>query len=440
MSSIYRRRYKAKNPRTGKTETRTTAKYYGKFRDPSGQVQRVPLATDKDASRSMLLELVKKSERVAAGITPALTDPMLVNAKRPLTEHIADFEKRPGKKGPVTGKHAKMSAQRVRAIVAGCEFEVIADINVEKVSKWLEVQRATKKRFGIATSNHHMRAMATFCYWMADPKRGNRCPKAMNPYGNAPCLNEETDVRRQRRALCDEEIAWLLDSTENGPVIGEISGRDRAMLYRMALSTGLRASELRSLEPESFNFSGDYATVTVEACYAKNRRKAVLPLHADMAQRVQAWLAERAGGRPDVPAILSLKGAPAGHVGRLWTGAAVKPHSTADTLRRDLEAARKRWIEASADEPERKARETSDLLKYQTREGYADFHSLRHGFITRVFDSGVKPHHAQKLARHANLRQTMKYSHVEAEQVAMAQQQVRPLPQAVVPNKSVAVG
>ena len=268
--------------------------------------------------------------------------------------------------------------------------------------------------------------MAAFCYWLSDAKRGNRC--AVSPYGKAPVLNEEVDVRRPRRALTDDEIAWLIDSTEAGPVIGEISGEDRAMLYRVALTTGLRASELKSLTPESFDLAGSPPTVTVEARHSKHRREDVLPLHPDIVPRLLTWLAKRFEEKADSPAILSLRGTPAGTEGRLWTGSAMKERRSAETVRRDLKIARKRWLETSADEKERKARESSDFLCYRTREGYADFHALRHTMITRTMDSGMKVHHAQALARHANIKQTMKYTHARRGEIALSLQGVPSLP------------
>ncbi len=435
--ALFKRVYYKKDPATGRKKKCRTEKWYGQYRDLAGNVHRVPLATDKVAAAQMLADIVKQSERGHAGVA----DPYAKHTWRPLAEHIDDFEKRPGLKGTtITEKHRALTAQRVRAIVAGCEFRFIGCINPEKVSTWLEEQRASDPHFGIATSNHHMRAMAAFCYWLSDRKRGNRC--SVNPYGKAPVLNEETDVRRPRRALADDEIAWLLDSTEAGPVIGEISGEDRAMLYRVALTTGLRASELKSLTPESFDLAGSPPTVTVEACHSKHRREDVLPLHPDIVPRLRAWLATRVGAQAALPAILSLRGTPAGNAGRLWTGSAMKERRSAETVRRDLKAARKRWLDASADDNETKAREASGFLCYRTREGYADFHALRHTMITRTMDSGMKVHHAQALARHANIKQTLKYTHAQRAEVAQSLQGVRSLPSQVSASGSgsVAVG
>ena len=77
-----------------------------------------------------------------------------------------------------------------------------------------------------------------------------------------------------------------------------MTGTDRAMLYSVGLMTGLRASELKSLTPESFDLASEPPTLTVEACYSKHRRKDVLPLHPDLVPRLRTWLADRFGGKP----------------------------------------------------------------------------------------------------------------------------------------------
>ena len=53
--------------------------------------------------------------------------------------------------------------------------------------------------------------------------------------------------------------------------------------------------------------------------------------------------------------------------------------------------------------------------------GYADFHSNRHTFITNLSLVGVSPRDAQELARHSNIRLTMGvYSHLGLQDKARA--------------------
>ena len=78
-------------------------------------------------------------------------------------------------------------------------------------------------------------------------------------------------------------------------------------------------------------------------------------------------------------------------------------------LKTDLAAARAAWIEeAGDDQAERERRERSSILASRDADGRAaDFHSLRHTFITRLVRSGVKPKEAKALARHSTITLTI---------------------------------
>src|SRR5262249_41923372 len=110
--------------------------------------------------------------------------------------------------------------------------------------------------------------------------------------------NSEADRRRKRRALTPAEAVKLVSSTETGPVVMGMTGPDRAVLYALAMGTGFRADELRTLTPERFNLEGDPPTVTARACYTKNGKEAVQPLALALADRLRPWVALRAPGRP----------------------------------------------------------------------------------------------------------------------------------------------
>jgi hypothetical protein len=83
-------------------------------------------------------------------------------------------------------------------------------------------------------------------------------------------------------------------------------------------------------------------------------------------------------------------------------------------MKKDLAAARKKWIEEAKTPKEKVERERSDFLKYQDSAGkFADFHSNRHTFITNLERAGISPRTAQTLARHCDIRLTMGvYTHI----------------------------
>lgn len=67
-----------------------------------------------------------------------------------------------------------------------------------------------------------------------------------------------------------------------------MTGYERSLLYRLAVETGLRANELRTLKASSFDFAD--GTVTVAAAYSKHRRDDTLPLRKDTANELRALI------------------------------------------------------------------------------------------------------------------------------------------------------
>ncbi len=143
------------------------------------------------------------------------------------------------------------------------------------------------------------------------------------------------------------------------------------MLYRLAMATGFRADELRTLTPERFALEGERPTITVLAKYSKRGREDVQPIAREMAQAFRPWLATLPPGRP----VLAV------------------PVRTADMLKADLEAAG---------------------IPYTTAAGTADFHALRHSYISGLIAAGVDPRTVQELARHSTITLTIdRYSHTD---------------------------
>ena len=149
-------------------------------------------------------------------------------------------------------------------------------------------------------------------------------------------------------------------------------GAERSFLYTVARMTGLRRSELASLTAASFVLGGD-SFVIVEAAYSKHRERDVLPLHLDLVPLIREQLRHLHNGDPLFPFLEQRK--------------------TAKMMQFDLGAAG---------------------IPYRDADGwYADFHALRHSFITRAWESGETPDVVMSLARHRSLQMTMRYTHVD---------------------------
>ncbi len=399
MSSIYRNKYTATDPATGKVVTKFRSKWYGKYKDSDEILRRVPLSTNKVAAQQMLNKLVEQAERGKSG----LVDPFQEHLTTPLTEHLTGFQEFLEAKAN-TPEHVTLSLSRIRAVIAGCGFKRLADLNADKVGNWLKTRRdAGEGRFGVATSNHHLVAIKSFGNWLV---KAQRLPR--NPFAHLSRLNAKVDVRIERRALDAMELTCLIETTlVSLESFRGLTGEDRAMLYLVASTTGLRANELANLTPEAFDLTTESPTVTIKAKTEKSRRGAVLPILPLVAKRLDQWLSSRSVRR----------------LGRLWAG--TWSEKAAVMFRRDLQAARDRWLgEAEQNPAEHAQRLQSEFLKPETLNGErADFHALRHSFVSMLASSGVHPKTAQMLARHSTITLTMdRYSHVRLADLSQAVQ------------------
>jgi hypothetical protein len=99
-------------------------------------------------------------------------------------------------------------------------------------------------------------------------------------------------------------------------------------------------------------------------------------------------------------------------------------------LKHDLATARAAWIAKASTVEERKGRSDGFFLADRDHGGrVADFHGLRHTFITRLVKSGVNPKEAQTMARHSSITLTMdRYAHVVFYDAASAVKALPPLP------------
>jgi hypothetical protein len=73
-------------------------------------------------------------------------------------------------------------------------------------------------------------------------------------------------------------------------------------------------------------------------------------------------------------------------------------------VERDLMAARDKWLDDEKNEKRKAEMLESDFLCYCNHEGlFADFHNMRHLFITNLERAGILPKMAQVLARHSDI-------------------------------------
>ena len=392
MASLYRKPVMITDPATGHKVKRKSRKWWGQYKDADGRLCRKPLAVDKTAATAMLNEIVKRVEREKAG----LVDPTEEQRKRPLSVHIKEFESYLTNKD-VTPKQKQETITKLKKMVDGRRWKMIADISASGAMDFLGQLRRSKD-LSAQTYNHYLKAAKTFCRWLV---RDGRTPT--DPLAHLSRLNVQMDRRHDRRPLSAEEFSRLIEAARAGKRIEGISGPDRAMMYVLAAWTGFRKGEIGSLVPRSLRLDDDPPTATVEACYSKRRRQDTQILHPEVVRQLKEWLATKRLG-PNAP-LFPISG-------RVPGGTDRKAHKM---IERDLMAARDKWIEEAKAEAEKKRRLKTDFLCYCNHDGlYADFHSMRHLFITSLERAGISPRMAQTLARHSDIRLTLGlYTHVE---------------------------
>jgi integrase len=411
-------------------------KWYGEYTDADDRPQCVPLATDRTAAEQMLAALVRKAELGKAGVV----DPYEQHRKRPLLDHLADFEADLKAKGTTT-EEVKQKTGRIRRLLQGCGFVFISDLSPSRVQQFLaDLQESTKqlpplepgkewftraevaaavgikpesvkgvvrvrglesvgkhrrRRYpratvealretatrapGVQTANYYLREVKSLCRWLV---KDRRMPD--NPLDHLQGGNPRLDRRHDRQTLSEAQLRRILDVSRASAIsFRGLGGRDRHFLYLTAMYTGFRAGELAELLPESFALDGE-ATVSLPARISKNRRTSTQPIPPEIAAALRGYLAGRPAGEPVWP-------------GSWWDQAA-------RMLRIDLEDAGIPYVIPGPDGPL-----------------FADFHSLRHSFIALLDRSGATLKEAMQLARHSDPKLTIaRYGRAQLHDLAQA--------------------
>ncbi|QDV79072.1 Tyrosine recombinase XerC [Planctomycetes bacterium K2D] len=346
------------------------AAYHIQFLDHRGKRRTTRGCPDKGVSEAKAAKIETLVQRVKVGIADERElEAFLGHDRSDRCEAVANEYEASLKRKGNTEKHVRLTMSRVRAVLDGAGFQTLAELDADLAEAFI-AKLAVEEKLGARTYNHYLQAIDAFGNWLAHPKR-RRLPH--NPFAGISRRNAATDVRHARRALSPEEIAKLIATARDSKRKWQrYDGPTRARLYYLSYMTGLRKGEIASLTPQSFRLDGERPTVTIEAQHSKHRRKDVLPLHAELAAELRVWLE---GMEPSEPLFPKL-------------------------------AQRKAYVMVQGDLEEAG-------IPYKTEEGLADFHAAgRHTHITQLLRSGASIAEAKELARHSDVRMTMRYTHI----------------------------
>jgi integrase/recombinase XerD len=392
------------DPGARKEKPTKSGKWRGEFRDANGALKSVSLCSNKTAARRMLKEIEDRVDLEKAGLSETFEE----SAKTPLCQHVDEFEANLRDAGR-TEEHCKTVSSRVRRIIDECEYIFISDLSGSKTLAWIAARKRTNQ-MSDQTARHYLTTMKQFSKWLVDDGRTRKDRLAHFR------LERGKKVERvhERRELSLNELKRLFEATITGPIRSKLTGIQRIRLYLTAMSTGLRASELASLTPESFDLEAEIPTVTVAPKDEKARRGATLPLPLHLVELLKDWFKD-----------LGLKET-------LWPGTWAKYKEAGKFLKKDFAAAREVWIneaESSEDQTERKQ---SHFLLHETDEGFADFHALRHTFLSQLSRAGASAKVMQMMARHSTIAMTLeRYTHANQSDLYSAVQKLPSIPASV---------
>ena len=367
MATVYKR---------ARDRGKKRAPYWVQFIDQDGKRRTKKGYSDKGLTEQLAAKLENAARLRRDGLIDKDLEEAAHRRKLPIEEQLSAFEATLRRR-KTTPKHVRLTLGRVRLIVTDAGFETAADIDVESVEQVLH-EMLDEDGIGHKTYNHYLQAMDQFCKFLS---HGSRAILPGNPLAGAQRLNCEVDVRHRRRALTPHEFEKLVESARSSGVeIQCFDGEQRARIYILSYMTGLRRKEIASLTPASFDLEAAPPTLTVEAACSKHRRKDVLPLHPELATALRHWLAGLPQDQLLFPKLAKR---------RTWL-----------MVRKDLERVG---------------------IPYETEEGIADFHAAgRHTHITELLRNGAKLTEAKELARHSDVRMTMRYTHHDIEDRAKA--------------------
>ena len=412
--------------------------YSAQYRDGAGVVRRVPTGCKSlDAARAVLAELEARAEKVRAGIVTVAEVNVAEHADTPVAEHVDAYvaalarKRGKGARRTVSPQHVENVAYTLRLVVGECGFRRLRDLNRDAVERWVSrlLELPDDTRPAARTVNAKLATLTAWGNWLVESGR-----LAANPFGRLRKLDEADDVRRQRRALTADELERLLTVARLRPVAqfgrptirvvdaarprksratwkrAELTfdtivaaaergraamrpeaaeqfdrlGRERALIYRVLATTGLRRGELAALTVADVLLDDKRPAIVLRGADAKNGKRATLPLRADVAAALRAWIAEKAE---------AVCGERVGVAGVVVPPADVPLFDVPDKLVRILD----RDLVAAG------------IPKRDERGRTVDVHAMRGTFASHLAAAGVSPVTLKTLMRHARIETTLKH-------------------------------
>lgn len=395
--------------------------YTAKYRDGSGLVvERATGCHDETAARGLLAKLQRRAELVKANVISAAEDAVADHQAVPLNEHFDAFKMHLESAG-TTLKYRDETLRRLRRIAIDCGFAKLTDLDREALECWLvricrPQNRDEKMILGASarTRNAYREAAVAFGNWCVESNR-----LLSNPFALIAKANQAADPRRQRRAMTESELLQLLDVARRRPLLDamtvrrgkrkgeataelrpdtvarlETLGRERALIYKTLVLTGLRLNELRTLTVGQLHLDGPVPFVALDAADEKSRQGNSIPLRIDLAADLRQWLDFRRQRLYGVATVAN-----GGQRSATIPMVTTREMPTAETTLFKVPTGMVRILDRDL--------KLATIPKRDERGRTLDMHALRHTFGTLLSKGGVAPRTAQAAMRHSTIDLTM---------------------------------
>ncbi|MFO0852411.1 MAG: tyrosine-type recombinase/integrase [Gemmataceae bacterium] len=308
-------------------KTEETRTYY--IVDKSdGKVSRVNTGmTDKRAAEKYYADWLTAKERGQVG----LTDPYKQHKDGTILDHLADHLKTLRANTRSTAYHEEVERELKNVFKArhddqGREVlpavKTLRDLTAGRVQQYLDWMTAAH-----GTKNKHRTYLVGFFNFLVAAERLPHNPITKHTVRRAKPKGEAE--RRRRRAMRVSELRTLVQAAYDYPVKAAtmntggrprrdgskaeprpsklstdtlaalmLRGRERRLLYRLAILTGLRRGELSRLRVRHLIF-GKRPRIELPGVHTKNGRDAKIPLVPALAVELKAWVEETGRGKDD---------------------------------------------------------------------------------------------------------------------------------------------
>jgi integrase len=381
MASVYRRQ----------REGKSSGNWFASWNDCHGRRQTKSTGTtDKAAAKRIAHKWEADSALRREAVIDSAIEATQLQSVRLIEEHLKVFVAKM-KTARRTSLHIEQTCRMIRRVAEICGWTRIVDISADGLNRFSADRVDAGGRGSSArTIERHIVALKSFTNWLVrhdkltvDPLKLIHAPKS------------EADRRLVRRMLLPEEWSWLKSTLVQSVARFGMTGHERLLLYWLAIETGLRSSELRSLKIANLYLDDAPAYVTVASRNTKDRQAAKQFIGGEIANALKTTVRDRSGSE-------SLFTMPA-------------PNRLAKMVRADLSEARKAWLsEVAKDSEEYSRRKKSDFLAAEDHNGEnLDLHALRHTCGAWLAKAGVRPQVIQAVMRHSTITLTMDtYGHL----------------------------